>query len=52
MTTTIYNIDSLSWYGVGYLFLDTSLIVITNYFDEFSDVLSKLKENGCAIQNY
>ena len=46
----IYNIEELSKYKVGYLFLDTSsLIAIINYIGEFSHILYKLKENGRAL---
>lgn len=43
----IYNIEKLSTYKLGYLFLDTSsLIAIISYFKDFSHSLSTLKENG------
>lgn len=46
----IHNIENLSDYGIGYLFLDTSaLIAITSYFSEFSSVLHTLKDNGRAL---
>jgi hypothetical protein len=46
----IYNIEDLSRYKAGYLFLDTSsLIAIISYFKEFSGILNTLKENGIAL---
>ncbi|MGH7202951.1 MAG: hypothetical protein ACREHC_00730 [Candidatus Levyibacteriota bacterium] len=46
----IYNLEKLSAYNVGYLFLDTSsLIAIVSYLSNFSHVLYKLKENGRAL---